>query len=225
MDKILSTVFKNISLEDDMSIEIRESQNSNMSIEIRESLSSDTSMDISLSQFSEMSIDNNSSNILEVVMNDEENEETKELEEGEIEEIEEPEKIPSYSNPIIENFRKKYKPEELTDDGVPTIETQLKEIKVIDEELNKRLFENRDLHYKRELTQRVKCLALHKMGKGMLYDTYNLTNYDKEELQKIMWSYNDIPHDEIIREFNKVASREILDNRGIDISKLPIYTI
>lgn len=119
----------------------------------------------------------------------------------------------------------KYKPEELTDDGIPTIETQLKELKVKDEELEKKINEDEEKRYKREMTQRVKCLSLNKMGKHYMTNTLDLNTKDRKKLQDIMWSYNDIEHKVIIEEFNELVS-ETLDNaREIDYSKLPVYDI
>lgn len=127
---------------------------------------------------------------------------------------------PKYTNPILEEYKLKYKPEELTDDGIPTIETQLKELKIKDEELEKEI--DKDKLYKREMIQRVKCLCLLKMNKSIFTNTFEMKIKDRETLQKLMWEYNDIDHKVIIDEFNEKIC-EILDDKGFDNSKVPIY--
>ena len=129
-----------------------------------------------------------------------------------------------YNNYILEEYAKKYKPEELTDDGIPTIETQLRELQEKDEEFKRKEEEEKDKRYKREMIQRVKCLSLHKMGKDIMTNTFEMNVKDRNRLQEIMWSYNDIDHKDIIDEFNIMACN-ILDNEKIDISKFPIYDI
>lgn len=126
-------------------------------------------------------------------------------------------------NPILEEYAKKYKPEELTDDGIPNIETQLREIKEKDEEHQKTLKENEEKIYRREMVQRVKCLCLDKMGKSILINTNDLSIKDRKQLQKLMWEYNDIEHKDIITEFNEKMSDMLEDVKNIDYSKLPIY--
>lgn len=126
-------------------------------------------------------------------------------------------------NPILEEYAQKYKPEELTDDGIPNIETQLRELKEKDEEQLKAYEEDNIKRYNREMTQRVKCLALHKMGKNVMLNTRDLNIFNREKLRILMSEYNDIDHQEIIKEFNNMITDEIFDNRNIDVSKLPIY--
>ena len=122
-------------------------------------------------------------------------------------------------NHILEEYAKKYKPEELTDDGIPNIETQLREIKELDEkqEIDK-------INYKREMIQRVKCLSLHKMGKDIMFNTTYMSNKEKTKLQEIMHTYNDIDPEEIIKEFNELVNEVLFENSCIEYSKLPLYT-
>lgn len=122
-------------------------------------------------------------------------------------------------NPILEEYALKYKPEELTDDGIPNIETQIREIKELDEkqEIDK-------VNYRREMIQRVKCLSLHKMGKDIMFNTSYMSNKDKSKLQEIMHTYNDIDPEEIIKEFNELVNEVLFENSSIDYSKLPIYS-
>ena len=126
-------------------------------------------------------------------------------------------------NPIIEDMKNKYKPEELTDDGIPTIETQLKEIAIKDEEYEKKCVENATKIYNREMIQRVKCLSLIKMGLSIFINTNDLSIKQRKTLQAYMWEYNDKDHQDIIKEFNEETSDMLDDVKNIDYSKLPVY--
>ncbi len=117
----------------------------------------------------------------------------------------------------------KYKPEDLTADGIPTIETQIKEIG-LDEE-NKKSKLNDEQLYNREMIQRVKCLSLNKMNKDIFTNTFEMKISDRKKLQEIMHTYNDIEHTEIIKEFNDLISENYLDNPQYDYTKAPIYQI
>ena len=127
-------------------------------------------------------------------------------------------------NMFLEENVKKYKPEELTADLIPTVETLLKQIDEKDaEQLEKYKNDNIKI-YNREMIQRVKCLSLYKMNMSMMTNTYELNIRDRERLQEIMWSYNDIPHEDIVKEFNDKACKELFDYKQ-DVSKFPIYEI
>lgn len=126
-------------------------------------------------------------------------------------------------NPILEEYAKKYKPEELTDDGIPNIETQLREIREKDEEQLNHYEEDNIKRYNREMIQRVKCLALNRLGKSIMTNTLDLNNNTRDKLKSIMSSYNDVDHKIIIEEFNNMVCNELFDKVDIDISKLPIY--
>lgn len=128
-------------------------------------------------------------------------------------------KIP---NPILDEYAKKYKPEELTDDGIPNINTQLKELKQLDEEQEKKAEKNKDKKYKRELTQRVKCLSLNKMDKSIMTNTLLMNEKDRKKLQDIMWEYNNYDHKLIISQFDELVGN-LLDDKEIDIYTSPIY--
>lgn len=127
----------------------------------------------------------------------------------------------NYNN-ILEEYKKKYKPNELTDDGIPKIEVQLREIEE-DEDKRKSML-NDEQKYRREMLQRVKCISLHIMGKNIMTDTTSLKPNDRNKLQSIMWSYNDVSHEKIIKEFNEIVSESLFDD-DIDYSKLPVYNI
>ena len=120
-------------------------------------------------------------------------------------------------NPILKEYAEKYTPEELTADGIPTIETQLKEMKKADESI-------KEVSYKREMTQRVKCLSLDMMGKDFMTNTNSLSYKERTRLQQIMHTYNDKPHDDIIKEFNELVSDKMF-NITVDMSKLPMYQV
>lgn len=122
------------------------------------------------------------------------------------------------SNPILEEYAKKYKPEELTADGIPNIETQLREMKEQDEkqQVDK-------VNHNREMIQRVKCISLFIMGKDIMTNTLNLNKRDRVKLQEIMHTYNDVSEEEIINSFNNIVNEVLFENDKADLSKLPIY--
>lgn len=122
------------------------------------------------------------------------------------------------NNPILEEYAKKYKPEELTADGIPNIETQLREMKEQDEkqQIDK-------VNHNREMIQRVKCISLFIMGKDIMTNTLNLNKRDRLKLQEIMHSYNDVSEEEIINNFNNIVNEVLFENDKADLSKLPIY--
>lgn len=126
-------------------------------------------------------------------------------------------------NVELENNLKKFKPEELTDDLIPTIDTQLRIIKEEEEKQKSKYSEEQK--NKIEMVKRVICLSLIKMNLHPLTNTFELNTYDRERLQTIMHSYNDISQEEIVKEFNNKISSEIFDNKQTDFSKLPVYNI
>ena len=130
---------------------------------------------------------------------------------------------PDYKNPILEDFKIKYKPEELTDDGIPSADTLIREIKEKDAELEPKL--KTEEFYKRQMIQRVKCICLKKLGYDVLYNTYYMNPKERIKLQELMWTYNDVEHSKIIEEFNDIVNTDIFENKNIDISKLPLYNI
>lgn len=126
------------------------------------------------------------------------------------------------TNPILDEYASKYKPEELTADGIPNIETQLREIDALDEEDKTKENKHNEKLFKREMTQRVKCLCLYKMNKSILTNTFDLSIKDRNTLEIMMHSYEDTPYDDIIKEFNDIACNDLFDN-NIDYTKYPIY--
>ena len=117
----------------------------------------------------------------------------------------------------------KYTKEELTDDGLPTVEVQLRELKEKDDEFNKRMEEKALVLYKREMCQRVKCLCLLKMNKSIFTNTFNMKEKERKKLQELMWEYNNIDHKDIISEFNDKVGELLDDMEEKDYSKLPVY--
>ena len=123
------------------------------------------------------------------------------------------------NNPILEEYAKKYKPEELTPDGIPNLETQLREMKEQDEkqQIDK-------VNHRREMLQRVKCISLFIMGKDIMTNTFNLNMRERDKLQEIMYLYNDVSEEDIIDKFNTVVNEVLFENDKVDLSKLPIYS-
>jgi len=119
-------------------------------------------------------------------------------------------------NPYIDDMRARYKAEELTDDGLLTIETQLRELKEADERI-------KEYNYNKEMVNRVKCISLHKMNKSIMTNTINMSARDRASLQNIMHTYNDKSHQDIIDEFNDIVNIEIFENPKLDYNNLPIY--
>ena len=121
-------------------------------------------------------------------------------------------------NSIIEENKKKYKPEEMTIDFLPTIETQLKEI---EEDEKNYSIEDNDKNFKREMTQRVKCLSLLKMNLSPLTNVFDLRFNQRDELQKLMHEYNEKSFDDIINEFNEKVGSTLFESN--DYEKFPLY--
>lgn len=105
----------------------------------------------------------------------------------------------------------------LTPDGLPTIETQLENIKKLDEET---LLTNDDLQYN---NIRLKCLILHSMGKSILQDTRFLKPVDKEKYNEIKEKLlEELTQEELTNKFNKICHQTIFEC-GEDVSKYPVY--
>lgn len=105
----------------------------------------------------------------------------------------------------------------LTPDGLPTIETQLENIRKLDEET---ILSNDDVQYN---NIRLKCLILHSMGKSILQDTRFLKPVDKEKYVEIKDKLlQDLTQEELTNKFNKICHQTIFEC-GEDVSKFPIY--
>lgn len=161
------------------------------------------------------------------VYNMEEIENIKDFNEDELETIL---KVCSYShidgkkyivrNNALEENIKKYQPDELTDDYVPKTEVQIKEI----EEKDKEQLKNYETEkaFVIEMKQRVKCLALDKMGKHILTNSNDLSQRELKKLQSLMHEYNDVEHEQIIKDFNELADEKLFENK-LDMTIYPIF--
>lgn len=117
----------------------------------------------------------------------------------------------------------------LTPDGLPTIETQLKNIRKLDEEITLTNTQwtkstggltSEDVQYN---NIRLKCLVLYSMGKSILQDTRYLNRMDKEKYDEIRNKLiEEITQEELINKFNKICHQTIFEC-GEDVSKFPIY--
>jgi hypothetical protein len=107
----------------------------------------------------------------------------------------------------------------LTPDGLPTIETQLENIRKLDEETT---VEEDEVKYN---NLRLKCLILHSMGKSILQDTRFFKSVEKEKYDEIKNKLlEELTQEELINRFNKICHQTIFEC-GEDVSKYPIYPI
>lgn len=126
----------------------------------------------------------------------------------------------------IDEYKLLYKSEELTDDGIPTIETQLREIHEADQKYLLSMTDKETIDKKRirSIKQMVKCICLNKMNKSIMVNTLSLNKSERETLQKLMYEYDgEINEEQIRNDFYKVASNELFEDNYIDVSKVPIY--
>ena len=110
----------------------------------------------------------------------------------------------------------------LTADGIPTIETQLKQIE--EQELNniKELTEEEKLVKRRkEILQRIKCIALDAMGKNILINPKTLMPREKREYVKRIEELYILSEEEIITMFNNICQDTIF--QSVDYSNCAIY--
>jgi hypothetical protein len=114
----------------------------------------------------------------------------------------------------------------LTHDGLPTIETQLKNLEQIDlERQSKELTEEeRDKKYKREMLQRIRCIALNAMGKNILQNPKTLSPKDKREFIKRIEELYILSEDEIKIMFGNICHDTIFQN-GSDYSTYVVYDV
>jgi uncharacterized protein with gpF-like domain len=118
-----------------------------------------------------------------------------------------------------------YTKEDLTEDGLFTIQTHLRKLSFLDEKLKqKQKLKDKEKEYKNNMTKKVICCSLVKMGKHSLTNTYHLKDKERKTLQEIMHTYNGKSEDEINKEFFDVCKDEIFDTK-FDYSKTPIYNV
>jgi hypothetical protein len=137
------------------------------------------------------------------------------MSDDEYESIEETPPVPPLKR-HIHTFRE-FTPEELTEDGIPTLEAQIRAIELDIEEKRK------EPRPEKDLTMRVKCLSLTRIGYDIFTNTNNLPYYDRERLQETMHSYEDRTPEEIIEEFNEVCERKVFN--VVDYSRYPMYNV
>lgn len=111
-----------------------------------------------------------------------------------------------------------YTKDDLTDDGLPSVEAQMREMKRVDE-INKK-----ELDLRREMVTMIKSISLVKMGKEPLVNTSYLSYPEKSTLIKIMNEYANESQENIREEFNRMCSEKIF-NPNCDYSKLPVYNV
>ena len=95
----------------------------------------------------------------------------------------------------------------LTHDGIPTIETQLKQLEEIDlERQSKELSEEEMLKkHRREMLQRIRCIALDSIGKNILSDPKQLQAREKRDFIKKVEELYILTEDEIKNLFGNIC--------------------
>lgn len=114
----------------------------------------------------------------------------------------------------------------LTSDGLPTVETQLKQLEEIDiERQNRELSEEeKDKKHKREMLQRIRCIALDAMGKNILSNPKDLQPKDKREFIKRIEELYILSEDEIKIMFGNICHDTIFQC-GSDYSTYVVYDV
>ena len=112
---------------------------------------------------------------------------------------------------------------ELTHDGIPTIETQLKKLEERDLESIKELTEEEKIKKdNKDTLMRIKCIALEAMGKNILINPKHLLPKEKREFIKRIEELYILSHDEIKQMFNTICHDTIFVT-GADYSNFPVY--
>ena len=114
----------------------------------------------------------------------------------------------------------------LTCDGLPTIETQLKQLEEIDIERQTKEIseEEKDKKHKREMLQRIRCIALDGMGKNILSNPKELNPRDKRDFIKRIEELYLLSEDEIKIMFGNICHETIFLN-GSDYSTYVVYDV
>jgi len=112
----------------------------------------------------------------------------------------------------------------LTPDGLLTLENQIKKLEDIDlERQSKELSEEELLKkHRREMLQRIRCIALDAMGKNILSDPKNLQSREKREFVKRVEELYILSEDEIKTMFGNICHDTIFES-GVDCSKFAVY--
>jgi hypothetical protein len=103
---------------------------------------------------------------------------------------------------------------ELTPDGIPTIEKQLKDIEESEKIFQLMLNSDNPIekHFK-NMFHRVKFLSLYKMNKDPFMNTSKMSSIEKKILQKEMNKYTGITETEIISEYNEICGELLSDSK------------
>jgi hypothetical protein len=110
---------------------------------------------------------------------------------------------------------------ELSPDGLPLIESQLKKIEEADKELYEQL--NKVKSVESENFIKLRCVILHKIGLSILTDTRFLKNNIKNNYINERSKYiENLTQSELDNDFNNICSDTIFDC-GKDVSKYPIF--
>ena len=101
---------------------------------------------------------------------------------------------------------------ELTPDGTPTIEKQLKDIEESERVFNN-IFEpdNQQEYHFKNMLKRVKFLGLYKMNKDPFMNTSNMSLIEKKILQREMNKYASYSDTDIITEYNEICGEMLSD--------------
>lgn len=117
----------------------------------------------------------------------------------------------------------------LTQDGLPTIETQLKGLHELDklykEEIEKETDEQKKKRDEIKLALKVKCIILDELGLDIISDTRTLNVKQRKIYNAKFKAYFENADEEYITSrFHEVCHETIFVN-GVDFSKYPVYKI
>ena len=112
----------------------------------------------------------------------------------------------------------------LTHDGLPTIETQLKKLEELDIERETKELSEEELlkKHRREMLQRIRCIALDAMGKNILSDPKQLQPRDKRDFVKRVEELYILSEEEIKIMFGNICHDTIFQS-GADYSNYVVY--
>lgn len=121
--------------------------------------------------------------------------------------VEEDDKYKWYEIIDGEKVRRNNIDSELTHDGIPTIKTQLKQLEELDKERqSKELSEEEMLKkHRREMLQRIRCIALDSIGKNILFDPKQLQAREKRDFIKKVEELYILSEDEIKNLFSNIC--------------------
>ena len=109
----------------------------------------------------------------------------------------------------------------LTADGLPTTESQLSKIEAYDNEKLEISEDDELKKHRKEILQRIRCIALDAMGKNILSDPKKLIQRDRREFIKRIEELYILSEEEIKIMFGKICHDTIFTN-GYDYSNFVI---